>query len=253
MSDKLVEVASYTMPIEAELARGRLEAEGIHAILTGGGAGNVFLGIQGIGGQFRLQVAAGDAERAIIILLSHSDKEEENGPLPPDEDSLWLCPLCGDAVADGVTVCPACETPRPAPAKANAVAAVPRHNPASRDVQEEPTARPDKITSDTPTESVPAAVEDDLDLAPLDTFLGDDLVRRAFLTALFGPGAFLTALLVPVFLPLTLYSVWLLARLALFPGKVSPRMMPLLYWALFIDGLVCVFYLILFGRFLLVP
>jgi len=48
-----------------------------------------------------------------------------------------------------------------------------------------------------------------------ETFLGDDLVRRAFLASLFGFSGFLS-----------LYSLWLLGRLAFFPGKISPRMMP---------------------------
>ena len=94
--------------------------------------------------------------------------------------------LCGDAVGDDLSVCPSCETPRPAPKKSPAITAVPRHNPASQDVREEPAPKPDQVTSDTPLEAVPSALEDDLDVPDMETFVGDDLVRRAFLSALFG-------------------------------------------------------------------
>jgi len=223
MPEPFVTLAAYRMPVEAQLARGRLEAEGIHAFLTGGGSVDLFGGIQGLGGLIELRVAEADAERAAEILAAHEMAEGDGGEdRLADDSALWLCPLCGDAVGDDLSVCPSCETPRPAPTKSPAVTAVPRHNPASQDVQEKPAPKAETITSDTPVEAVPSAMEDDLNLPNLETLVGDDLVRRAFFSALFP-------LLVP-------YSFWLLARLGFYSGEVSPRMMRKLYWTITIDA-----------------
>ena len=239
MSEKFVTLAAFHMPVEAQLARGRLEAEGIKAFLTGGGSVDLFGGIQGVGGLIDLQVSEADAERAAEILAAHEDERHgSDGDAVADDTALWLCPLCGDAVGDDLNVCSSCETPRPAPRKSPAITAVPRHNPASQEVQEQAAAKSDKVTSDTPLEAVPSAVEDDLDLPDMETLVGDDLVRRAFLCALFGA----------LFFPITLYSLWLVGRLALYPGKISPRLMPRFYWALLIDAFVCVGWLLLLFR-----
>ena len=226
MPEAFVTLAAYHMSVEAELVRGRLEAEGIQAFLTGGGSVGVFGGIQGLGGMIQLRVSETDAERAAEILAAHEKAEGDGGEERLADDSvLWLCPLCGEAVSDDLEVCPSCETPRPAPTKSPAVTAVPRHNPASQDVQEKPAPKAETITSDTPLEAVPSTVEDDLNLPNLETMVGDDLVRRAFLSSLF-----------PLLMP---YSFWLLARLGFYSGEVSPRMMRKLYWTIAIDAFWC--------------
>jgi Putative prokaryotic signal transducing protein len=239
MSDKLVFAAAFSMPVEAELARGLLEAEGIKAFLTGGESVNVFSGVQGLGGQIRLQVAEADAERAAEILAPHFDRPTDEGDAESvDDAALWLCPLCGDAVSDDLDFCPACETPRPAARESLAVTAVPRHSPISQDVQEEPAVRPERITSDQPLEAMPSALDGDIDVPDMETFVGDDLVRRAFFSSLFGV--------------LSPYSLWLLGRLAFYPGKISPRLMPRLYWAIAIDACWLLFLLVFFAQFLVV-
>jgi hypothetical protein len=241
MAGKLVLVAAYSMPIEAQVARGQLEAEGIQAVLMGDQTVNVFSGIQGVAGQIELHVPEQDAERAAAILAVHfRDRDEERDSPPMDDSALWVCSLCGDAMSEELSVCPSCETPRAEGRKSKAVTAVPRHKPNSADVQQERSPNPVKITSDTPLEAVPSAMEDDLDLPNMETFIGDDLVRRAFLTALFGP----------LFLPITLYSFWLLGRLALYPGKLSPQVTPKLYGALAINLLVFAGWVLFFGMLL---
>jgi Putative prokaryotic signal transducing protein len=233
MSDKLVFAAAFNMPIEAQLARGLLEAEGIKAFLTGGESVNVFSGVQGLGGQIRLQVAEADAERAAEMLAPHFDRPTDDDSAESGDDAaLWLCPLCGDAVSDDLDFCPACETPRPAVRESLAVTAFPRHSPVSQDVQEQPTAKPEKITSDEPLEAMPPPLEHDFVVPDMETMVGDDLVRRAFLSSLF-----------PFLIP---YSLWLLGRLAFYPGKISPRLMPRLYWTITIDAFWCLCLLILF-------
>ena len=223
MSEKFVTLAAFPRSAEAELARGRLEAEGIKAFLMGGGSVDVFGGIQGLGG-ISLQVSEVDAMRATAILAAvEAERERQDGDPESDDAVLWLCPLCGDAVRDDLSVCPSCETPRPAPEKSQAVTAASRRPAASQDVQEDPVPKPDKVTSDTPLEAVPSAVEDDLEVPDMETLVGDDLVRRAFFSALF-----------PILIP---YSFWLLAQLGSYEGKISPRMMPRLYLAIAIDAI----------------
>jgi hypothetical protein len=239
MSDKLVLVATFSLPVEAQLARGRLEADGIKALLGGDESVNVFSGIQGVGGKLTLHVAEADAERAAAILAEHLDKADDDGDAGRADDALWLCPLCGDAVRDDLDVCPACQTPRPEARKSRAVTSGPRRGPDSPDIQQTPTTTPAEITADTPIEAVPSAVEGDLDIPDPETFLGDDLVRRAFISSLFG-------VLAP-------YSIWLLGRLAFYPGKISPRMMLRLYLTIAIDLFWCVAFLLLFCFGLLPP
>jgi len=236
MSDKLVFVAAFNMPVEAQLARGLLEAEEIKAFLTGGESVNVFSGVQGLGGQIRLQVAEADAERAAEILAPHFDRPtDESDAESVDNAVLWLCPLCGDAVSDDLDFCPACETPRPAARDSLAVTAAPRRSPVSWEVQEEPVAKLEKITADEPLEAMPSALDGDFDVPDMETLVGDDLVRRAFRSSLFGV--------------LSPYPLWLLLRLAFYQGKISLRLMPWLYGTIAIDACWLLFLLALFARF----
>ena len=225
MSDRIVEVAAFSNPVEAHAAHGLLEAEGVRAFLVGEGSANAFSGVPGVGGKITLHVAESDAERAVGILACVVENRDDEEGRPSDDARVWLCPLCGDAVSDTFAVCPACETSRPEGLPSTAVMAAMEPAPASQDIQEAPTTAPGGITSDTPIEAVPSALADDPDIPDAETFLGDDLVRRAFLASLFGFSGFLS-----------LYSLWLLGRLAFFPGKISPRMMPRLYWTMAIDA-----------------
>jgi hypothetical protein len=229
MSDKLVFVAAFVMPVEAQLARGLLEADGIRAFLTGEQSANVF-GVRGLGGQIRLQVPEGDAERAADILAPHFDRHPDAADSEDDADS-WLCPLCGDAVNEDFDFCPECDTPRPAVRQSLAVTSVPRRAPVSQDIQEEPAPKPEKITSDEPLEAAPLALEHDFVAPDMETMVGDDLVRRAFLASLF-----------PFLIP---YSLWLLIRIAYYTGKISSGMTPKFYWTIAIDAFWCLGLLIL--------
>jgi Putative prokaryotic signal transducing protein len=239
MSDKLVFVAAFNMPVEAQLARGLLEADEIKAFLTGGESVNVFSGVQGLGGQIRLQVADADAERAAAILAPHFDHHpDDDGAESGDHAALWLCPLCGDAVGNDLDVCPACETPRPAARESLGVTAIPRRRPVSQEIQEEPAVKPEKFTSDEPLEAAQSALDGDIDVPDMETLVGDDLVRRAFFSSLFGV--------------LSPYSIWLLGQLAFYQGKISPRLMPRLYWAIAIDACWLLFLLVFFAQFFVV-
>jgi hypothetical protein len=228
MSDKFVVLAAYYLSTEAEMARARLRDEGIDAHLTGDITVNA-LGLQGIAGQMQLHVPEAEAGRAAEILaaVEAARRPAVDGP-GDDEPALWVCPLCGDTVPDGVAVCPACQTERAA-----GVTTAPAFASDAPDIQKHPTDKPDKVTSDAPIAA--GALDPDLDLPPLETFLGDDLVRRAFVASLFG---FTCALI-------SLYSMWLLARLAVYSGQVSPKAMSKLYVAIALNALACLGWLML--------
>jgi hypothetical protein len=232
MSDKLVFVAAFVMPVEAQLARGLLQAEGIRAFLTGELTTNAFSGVQGLGGRIELQVPEADAERAAEILAPHFDQPANDGDAAPEDDGLWLCPLCGDAVADDQDFCPACDTPRPERRELLAVTTTPKYSPSSQKIQEEPVFKAEKLMADEPPEAAPPELEHDLVVPDMETMVGDDLVRRAFLSALF-----------PLLIP---YSLWLMTRLAFYPGKISPRLMTRFYWTIAIDVFWCLCLLMLF-------
>jgi hypothetical protein len=238
MSDKLVEVAEFGRSLEAHVAHGLLEAEGIRAVLSGEAAVNIFGGVPA-GGKITLHVAESDAERAVgILAAAEADRADEEDRPPSENDPVWICPVCGDAVADRLPACLACGTPRPEGLKSTAVMAALPSAPPTHDIQQTPTERTGRVTADTPLEAVPSAAEDDLDVPDAETFIGDDLVRRAFISSLFG-------FLFP-------YSLWLLARVAFYPGKISPKMMPRLYLTIAIDAWWCLLLFLTCG-FLLHP
>jgi hypothetical protein len=68
MENELVTVASFPDVAEAELARERLELEGIRAFVIGAQTGGVMPFITDISGGIHVQVEPKDAERAREIL-----------------------------------------------------------------------------------------------------------------------------------------------------------------------------------------
>src|SRR5262249_20680783 len=77
MSDKMVLLAIYGNPSEAELARSELEAEGIRARVMGATSGDLFAGM-GVGlSNVQLLVPEEDYERATELLAEESDVARE--------------------------------------------------------------------------------------------------------------------------------------------------------------------------------
>ena len=66
--DDLVTAASFADSAEAELARQRLELEGVQAFVIGAQTAGVMPFLTGPTGGVRLQVAPGDVERAREVL-----------------------------------------------------------------------------------------------------------------------------------------------------------------------------------------
>jgi hypothetical protein len=232
VSDQLITVARYTDPLEAQLALGRLREEGIQAFLTGDNSVSVFTGT-GLGGDHQLQVTEADRERAEQVLADFArDRDlDRHAALEEADAAIWVCPLCGDAVADHLAACPACATPRDAPEGAiqkEASRTVRRPPRRQAPAPEEGIERQDLLSPEAPGLPEQVEGESDLQLPPLETFLGDDLARRAMLAALFGP--FTVGLG-------TLYSCWLLVKLFLYSGELSPSGMRKLYLAILLNGL----------------
>jgi hypothetical protein len=269
MTETFVTLASYYSHPEGEIARARLEAEGVKAFLTGGGSSDLFGGIQGLGGAVQLQVAESDAARAtdiLALIAAEGRPAPEEAERAAQDAGVWVCPLCGDGVSLDLNICPSCQTRRDA-----GVVTEPKRPADPREVQQEKTDRPEGITDAAP--AADDAADDDLDVPALDTSLGDDLVRRAFRASVFGlllmclPFAIYSLCMPPLdsalsdaasrrafggtvlglaalCLPFSVYAVWLLVRLGLYSGKVSPKSTPKLYGALLLGGLQALLWLL---------
>lgn len=92
MSEELVTIATFSMAIEADLARAKLESEGIECFLADEHTVTVnWLYSQAVGG-VKLQVKEADAQRAIGVLKeSRITKDIEN---QADEFEGYYCPRC---------------------------------------------------------------------------------------------------------------------------------------------------------------
>jgi hypothetical protein len=228
MSDEWITVASFSVPLAAQIAMGRLQDDGIEVFSTGELSAAPFAGVSALGGTVQLQVRAYDAHRARGILaeceeLAHSDWESQAEP-----EDIWVCSLCGEPVSNTFGVCPSCQTSRDAIRSADAattrlsrIAPSPDEDNGAR--QEQVTTAPPPLRDEEFTEEVP-------EIPNLDTFLADDLARRAFRAALFG-------IMSTVFL-FNLYSLWLSLRLCLMPGELTPKSSSRLRWAVLLNIIV---------------
>jgi hypothetical protein len=190
MAEPTVAIADFRDPLEAALARNRLEAEGIPAFLVDASAAGVFSGM-GIAA-VKLHVPERDLARARAILASPGEdplmrRMSADIPLPMETAPAWTyCHGCGSEVSTEFDNCPSC-------GKAVEV----REHATLAEILAKP---PHKA----PAEREPAKSAD------------ADRVDRAWRAALFG--------LIPV-PPFTLffhlYSFWLLLRTAFNPGNGS--------------------------------
>jgi hypothetical protein len=232
MADNYLTVAGFSEPIKAEIARGRLETEGIAAIVSGGLVTNTLFGTSNISGRVDLRVPAGDFARAVQILAECGDESHLVGDTE-DEGPVWLCPLCGEPVRAVLPVCPACHTPR------GTTSAIDPHDDAHAEPEmriQAPPASVSRITSQpvelTTAESIEPALQDaplepEVEVPPLATMVGDAMAQRAFYAALFGPAA--AGLL-------SLYSMWVLLKLLFYDGELSARGTRYRYMAILLNG-----------------
>jgi hypothetical protein len=234
--EKLVTVATFTQPLEAQIARGRLEHEGITVFLTGDLTASAFAGFSGIGGLTELQVPEADAERAATVLAECMGEEELDDDWESraeQEEDLWVCSLCGSSVANDLEVCPSCKTPKEAIRSGTRTSRIRSQAPVADELAEQGVQKREEIATGRPLDQELPEPESDLQLPSMETFLGDDLARRAFRSALVSLAV----------VPLGLYSLWLLLRLALFSGEVSPVGMRRIYGAILLTGVNVILWL----------
>lgn len=99
MKDQLITIASYPQPIEAHIAKGRLEAEGILCFLGDENIVSVHPFYSNAVGGVKLKVREAEAERAVEILEQIRGEEaapntfsaEDHEPQP----NTVICPNCG--------------------------------------------------------------------------------------------------------------------------------------------------------------
>lgn len=81
MADEIVTIAEFPEPLEAEMAKLRLQSAGIEVFLSGENARILEPGL----GPLQLQVAAADAEDARAILDDPGDPDSATGEEDPSQ------------------------------------------------------------------------------------------------------------------------------------------------------------------------
>ena len=188
MSDALKTVATFTMPIEADMAKNRLEAEGIRAFLgdaaMAGWCWHLTNAMHGVA----ILVAERDLARAVEILEDDADQ-------PTEESAPWSCPKCGAEVEGNLAACWACGTAPDGTIDPGFESSL------SETQAGEPTW---KVAAEM---ALPAGDADQDEFDPL-----LPVARRACVAALFGVAASYFVL----FDVFTFYSVWLILRYELY-------------------------------------
>ena len=95
-SDELVTVATFALPTEAAMARGRLEADGIEAYLDNEHLVATYSLLTNATGGVKVTVPARDLERARAILASRHELDEADRDDEDDgyADEPYRCPRC---------------------------------------------------------------------------------------------------------------------------------------------------------------
>ena len=99
-TDGWTEAENYPTPVDADIARARLEAAGIEAVVFDGELAASWVYTNALGG-VRLMVRPGDLARARDLLATEEPPDdaaeellEASGEIPPDADATGFCPAC---------------------------------------------------------------------------------------------------------------------------------------------------------------
>jgi hypothetical protein len=217
------------------MAMGLLQDEGIEVFSTGDLSAASFAGIASLGGTVELHVRAADKKLARVILAQMEKPPADDWESEAESDAAWVCSLCGEPVGEEQTECPSCRTPRDAIRVADTATTL-QHRSAPARFEDAP--RPEQITAEPPPPPVQELTEDHEEITNLDSFLPDDLARRALRAAIFGA--------MTVFFLLNFYSLWLSFRLCLMPGELTPDNSRRLRWAMVLNGLVVLAWVLAF-------
>ncbi len=96
MSDRLVTIARFSTPIEAQLAKARLEAEGIPCYLANEAHAQMNGGLGGV----QLQVAEGLAQSASEVLRQDDSTTGGFSALEANEAELLRCIVCQSSLIE---------------------------------------------------------------------------------------------------------------------------------------------------------
>ena len=234
--NRLVTIARFSHPAEAHAARNRLERAGIAAVVTDETAASMLSYVGSALGGARVQVEEQEARRAGEILLGIADDD------PPEElKGYWRCRECQEIVDPGFEVCWSCLRSRP---EVQDETFRPTLAVLADDADQDPSDRPLMFQLLQPSRE--ARGEDDLNpYAPSGAIGGtatpqrleivpltdpDELVLRAWRASVLG-----LFLLPPL---LHVYSMYLLLRVSLGRGVMSPRANRRFYFAMIINLLV---------------
>lgn len=189
MSDKMVTLATFLNPLEAELVVGRLRSEGIRVGMFGDTASSIFAGVGGLA-HVQVLVAEEDYDRALDILESEPElPDEEREPNTSIKESGR-----GEAASSQIRG-----------ARISPLQSEPPNVPHEEEVDE---------TIDDPELDVPRPGGDEFPKKPRTLFMTPDTVaHRALLASLFSFMCFL----------LGFYSLWLLIGLPFMPGELSRK------------------------------
>ena len=111
MSDRLVVLASFTTPVEADLVIAVLQAEGIRARISDEATTGWLWHLSGAVGGAKVLIREEDESRAreVLIRLEEERRAELSvGSLPI---APWKCPKCGERLSEEFEVCWKCGTP----------------------------------------------------------------------------------------------------------------------------------------------
>lgn len=221
MSDKIVTLAMFHDPMAAEMARNRLAADGIPAMVTGDTAGGLFGGMGGAFGMVHLQVAETNLARAARIL----DAMEED--LDDAADSTAITARKGDKQRRRKRPDRRDETDEPRDA-------IQAERPAGKPGGDERSANDPGETgiAATPMRRAPDNDEDDGDDEPRLSVGPDDWASRAWKASIIGLILMPFGLGLCIGVPVQIYSVWLLFRLMGTAEELSPRARRSVYIAL---------------------
>ena len=259
MSGQLVTVATFPTPVEAELARQRLQRDGIPACLGDEQTGTVLGLTTGGLSSVKVLVSATDRDRAETILASTEHLRAAND----EEVGTWPCPQCGAEVSAEFDVCWSCGTSVDGQTDPNFVREADDPPQADDTAEDEVPAGPDDIDGEPDRESPPVAapaidvqadnpyrapvVSTEPAAAPIaepplgDTTDGDEIAARAWRAAVLS-----TVLCPPL---LTVYSVWLVLKIAFADHPLSAAGMRKFYGAMAVNVLVWVLAVLVWLRF----
>ncbi|MBL8799535.1 MAG: DUF2007 domain-containing protein [Planctomycetia bacterium] len=237
MPEQLVTLARFFDPMAAQLVKNRLETEGVRVFLTGDAGGGTFPGLGAAFNSVYVQVFEEDLPKAQAILAAseealEGDEAADASTAVMDREAIRGSTAAPDDGCESEEIQTAPRTAKlpPAETEITRVPAVPEPQPASTSTGER---------------DVPAL-----------HWRSDDVVTRAWRAAVIGVmllslGYTLWGGLLLVGIPIQLYSLWLLARLAFMTEDLGSRGSWQLYGALL--GNLAGFFLILglcaYGRY----